>query len=120
MGGAMDTTRRQQPDRVDSRIEPDTPRSSHQHNTDVGEASKEYSYLPVPEYEASINSQHVVFDQIVIARHGLCMHAQHFENEEALQKDKARWTYAHYLPLLWKLYEKAEGKFWSTIFVITF
>ena len=67
-------------------------------------------HIKVPEYEASLQTGHVVFDQLVIARHGLCLHARHLENEEKVRHDRVRWTYAYYLPKLWQLYEKAEGK----------
>jgi hypothetical protein len=66
--------------------------------------------LPVPEYDSSLKFNHVVFDQILMARHSLCLRAREFENEDALRKDQPRWTYAYYLPRLWKVYERTHGK----------
>jgi hypothetical protein len=64
----------------------------------------------LPEYEASLETKHVVFEQIVIARHALCIHARQIEHLEKVRDDPVRWTYAYYLPKLWQLYEKTEGK----------
>jgi hypothetical protein len=66
--------------------------------------------LPVPEYVSSLEFKHVVFDQILLARHALCLRARSFEKEDALRKDQARWTYAYYLPRLWEVYERTHGK----------
>jgi hypothetical protein len=67
-------------------------------------------HTELPEYEAALKARHVVFEQLVIARHALCIHARHVGNLEKVAKDDVRWTYAHYLPKLWQMYEKTEGK----------
>jgi hypothetical protein len=72
--------------------------------------------LPVPEYVSSLEFNHVVFDQILLARHALCLRARSFEDEDALRKDQARWTYAYYLPRLWEVYERTHGKITDSYF----
>jgi hypothetical protein len=73
-------------------------------------AENHRDHIELPEYEASLATRHVVFDQLVIARHALCIHARHIEHLEKVREDSVRWTYAHYLPKLWQLYEETEGK----------